>query len=105
VSKILFSGDLGVSMLSGQDARRPITNLMPMPAWHGGVPPPLHGQQQNPQAVGTHGSWAGDFDDRSAAWRPLQGTAITQLLDWLDNLSCGIDLMGTPQYQLPVTSL
>lgn len=105
MSKILFSGDLGVSMLSGQEARKPITNLMPMP----------HGMEafhrrymvsnkilklwvrmvrglEISMIVPQHGA-------------PLQGAAIAQLLDWLDNLSCGIDLMGTPQYQLPVTSL
>ena len=36
---------------------------------------------------------------------PLKGEAIGQLLDWLENLSCGIDLMGAPQYQLPVRAL
>ncbi len=105
VSTILFSGDLGVSMLSGQDARKPITTLMPMP----------HGMEafhrrymvsnkilklwvrmvrglEISMIVPQHGA-------------PLQGAAIARLLDWLDNLSCGIDLMGTPQYQLPVTSL
>jgi flavorubredoxin len=32
---------------------------------------------------------------------PLQGEAIGQLLDWLDSLACGIDLMGPVQYQVP----
>ena len=32
---------------------------------------------------------------------PLRGEAIGQLLDWMDSLSCGIDLMGPAQYQLP----
>ena len=36
---------------------------------------------------------------------PLVGPAIPQLLDWLENLSCGIGLMGAPQYQLPVRAL
>lgn len=105
VSKILFSGDLGVSMLSGQEARQPITSLTPMP----------HGMEafhrrymvsnkilklwvrmvrglEISMIVPQHGA-------------PLQGAAIGQLLDWLDNLSCGIDLMGTPQYQLPQIDL
>jgi flavorubredoxin len=40
-----------------------------------------------------------------ARFAPLQGGAIGHLLDWLDNLSCGIDLMDTPQYQLPHATL
>jgi flavorubredoxin len=32
---------------------------------------------------------------------PLQGNAIGHLLDWLESLACGIDLMGPGEYQLP----
>jgi flavorubredoxin len=101
VSKILFSGDLGVSMVSGAQAQQTITSLTPMPPgmedfhrrymvsnkilklWVSMV----RGLEIS-MIVPQHGA-------------PLQGAAIGQLLDWLDHLSCGIDLMGTPQYQLP----
>jgi flavorubredoxin len=36
---------------------------------------------------------------------PLQGNAIGQLLDWLDTLACGIDLMGPGEYQVPQRAL
>ena len=36
---------------------------------------------------------------------PLKGRAIGQLLDWLDGLACGVDLMGTSHYQLPTNRI
>ncbi len=105
VSKILFSGDLGVSMVSGQDARTPITNLVPMP----------HGMEGFHKRYMVSGKilklWVRMVRDLDISMivpqhgAPLKGPAIGQLLDWLDNLSCGIDLMGSPQYQLPVSTL
>ncbi len=100
-SKILFSGDLGVSLLSGQQASQFITSLVPMPAgmeafhrrymvsnkilklWVRMVR-----ELDIVMIVPQHGS-------------PLKGDAIGQLLDWLDSLACGTDLMGPQQYQLP----
>jgi flavorubredoxin len=32
---------------------------------------------------------------------PLKGAAVTELLDWLDSLACGVDLMDSQHYQLP----
>jgi flavorubredoxin len=69
VSKILFSGDLGVSLVGGD--RQEARDLAGHPAaGHGSLPPPLHGLQQGAAAVGRHGQHAGDLDDRSAARRP-----------------------------------
>lgn len=36
---------------------------------------------------------------------PIAGAAIGQLLDWLEGLVCGIDLMGPGQYQIPMGEL
>jgi flavorubredoxin len=105
VSKILFSGDLGVSLVSGLEASKTITSLNPMPpgmeAFH------RRYMVSNKilklwvrmvrlldisMIVPQHGA-------------PLKGDAILQLLDWLDNLACGIDLMGPGEYQLPQRAL
>lgn len=101
VSKILFSGDLGVSLVPGAQATQFITDLHPMP--HGMEAFHRRYMVSNKilklwvqmvreldieMIVPQHGS-------------PLKGAAIGQLLEWLNQLSCGIDLMGTPQYQIP----
>lgn len=104
-SKILFSGDLGVSLLSGADAAHVITDLYPMP----------HGMEAFHRRYMVSNKilklWvrmARQLDISMIAPQhgaPLAGKAIGQLLDWLDNLACGIDVMGPGQYQLPMTEL
>ena len=101
VSKILFSGDLGVSLVSGTQASQFISELSPMPngmeAFHRRYMVSnkilklwvrMVRELDIDMIVPQHGS-------------PLKGAAVGQLLNWLENLSCGIDLMGTPQYQVP----
>ena len=101
VSKILFSGDLGVSLVTGQQAKEFITTLSPMPqgmeAFHRRYMVSnkvlklwvaMVRQLDISMIVPQHGA-------------PLKGAAVGQLLDWLDDLACGVDLMGHPQYQLP----
>jgi len=36
---------------------------------------------------------------------PLKGAAVGQLIDWLDGLACGVDLMGPEHYQLPTKTI
>lgn len=101
ISKILFTGDLGVSMLSGAEAARPLQSLVPMPP--GMTPFHLRYMVSNKilklwvrmvrgleisMLVPQHGA-------------PLQGQAIEEFLCWLENLSCGVDLMGPADYQVP----
>ena len=101
VSKILFSGDLGVSLVSGLEASKTITSLNPMPpgmeAFHRRYMVSnkilklwvrMVRSLDISMIVPQHGA-------------PLKGDAILQLLDWLDNLACGIDLMGPGEYQVP----
>ncbi|OYU44318.1 MAG: MBL fold metallo-hydrolase [Burkholderiales bacterium PBB4] len=105
VSKILFSGDLGVSLVSGMQASEFITDLHPMP----------HGMEAFHRRYMVSNKilklWVRMVRELDIAMivpqhgSPLKGAAIGQLLDWLDQLSCGIDLMGTPQYQIPNSRL
>lgn len=105
VSKILFSGDLGVSLLSGRQASQFITDLHPMPhgmeAFHRRYMVSnkilklwvkMVRQLEISMIVPQHGS-------------PLKGAAVGQLIDWLDGLACGIDLMGPEHYQLPTKTI
>jgi len=105
VSKILFSGDLGVSLVSGLQAGEFITDLHPMP----------HGMEAFHRRYMVSNKilklWVRMVRELEISMivpqhgAPIKGEAIGQLLDWLDALSCGIDLMGTPQYQLPQSRL
>ena len=102
VSKILFTGDLGVSLTSGAEAQTPVTDL-------GAHIPKMLGfhrrymvsnkilrlwvQMVRPleisMIVPQHGA-------------PIAGKqAISDLLDWLENLACGIDLFDQDSYRLP----
>ncbi|WP_296509252.1 MBL fold metallo-hydrolase [Rhodoferax sp.] len=105
ISKILFSGDLGVSMVSGQDAQQAITSLQPMPP---GMEPFHRRYMVSNKILKLWVQMVRRLDIHMIVPQhgaPLVGEAIPQLLNWLDSLSCGIDLMGAPQYQLPVRSL
>ncbi|HSI47973.1 MAG TPA: MBL fold metallo-hydrolase [Ideonella sp.] len=101
ISKILFSGDLGVSMVSGEIARTPVSSLatlLPrMEAFHrrymvsnkvlrlwADMVSTLDIQMLVPQ----HGA-------------PLTGPAIGEFIAWVRELQCGIDLMGPRHYQVP----
>jgi flavorubredoxin len=105
VSKILFSGDLGVSIISGEQAGHIITHLDPMP----------HGMEAFHRRYMVSGKilklWVRMVRQLDIAMiapqhgAPLAGAAIGQLLDWLDGLACGIDLMGPGQYQIPEDDL
>jgi len=97
-SRILFTGDLGVSI--GVDPTRIVTELAPMlPAMEGfhrrymvsrkilrlwaRMVRPLPIDMIVPQ----HGA-------------PLAGPAVRQFIDWVEQLECGIDLFGERDYAL-----
>jgi len=97
-SRILFTGDLGVSI--GVDPTRIVTELAPMlPAMEGfhrrymvsrkilrlwaRMVRPLPIEMIVPQ----HGA-------------PLAGAAVGQFIDWVEQLDCGIDLFGERDYAL-----
>jgi flavorubredoxin len=101
ISKILFSGDLGVSLTSGELAQKPVTeldgHLHLMEGFHRRYMVSnkilrlwvhMARQLEINMLVPQHGA-------------PLKGRAITQFLDWIESLSCGIDLFDDRAYQLP----
>lgn len=101
VARILFSGDLGVSMVGGQAAATPVTSLAPllpkMEAFHRRYMVSNKVMRLWAEMVGTlpidmivpqHGA-------------PLAGPAVAEFIAWARNLQCGIDLMGTPHYAVP----
>jgi len=102
ISRILFSGDLGVSMVSGAEASRPIHNLDPLPpgmdAFHrrymvSGKILKLWASmvRQLPidMIVPQHGA-------------PLAGPAVQQFIQWAEGLQCGTDLMSEADYAVPL---
>jgi flavorubredoxin len=99
VSRILFSGDLGVSL--GGDPQTPITSLKPhlpfIEPFHrrymgSGKILRLWAQMVKPlpidMIVPQHGA-------------PLKGPAVAEFIQWVQTLECGIDLMHAPNYTLP----
>ncbi len=101
VSRILFSGDLGVSLVGGDVARTPVTALAPllprMEAFHrrymvsnkvlrlwADMVEPLPIAMLVPQ----HGA-------------PLAGPAVGEFIRWARTLPCGIDLVGGSDYRVP----
>lgn len=106
VSKILFTGDLGVSMMSGQQASQPVTDL----------------KAHIPLMIGFHRRYmvsnkilrlwvrmARQLDISMLVPQhgaPITGKqAILDFFDWLDTLMCGIDLFDERAYQLPTHAI
>ena len=105
VSKILFSGDLGVSLLSGAQAGKVVTNLLPFPP---GMEAFHRRYMVSNKILKLWVQMVRQLDIVMIAPQhgaPLAGAAIGQLLDWLDGLACGIDLMGPTNYQIPAGDL
>ena len=105
VSKILFSGDLGVSLLSGLQASQAITSLHPMPP---GMEAFHRRYMVSNKILKLWVAMVRELDIAMIVPQhgaPLKGDAVGQLLDWLESLACGIDLMGPVQYRLPSRTL
>jgi flavorubredoxin len=100
-SGILFSGDLGVSLMTGAQARTTLRSLDPMPpgmqAFHSrymvsnkvlrlwaDMVAPLPIRMIVPQ----HGA-------------PMAGPAVREFISWIRDLPCGIDLVGPRDYTVP----
>jgi len=86
VSRILFIGDLGVSLLSGADAQKTGHRTCGPHRQDGGLRPPLHGVQQDLAPVGAHGASAADRSGRRT-W-PSQQPAAKRRVP-LSNSSAG----------------
>jgi flavorubredoxin len=101
VSRILFSGDLAVSMVDGAQAARPISSLSPTPpgmeAFHRRYMVSnkilrlwarMVRQLPIDMIAPQHGA-------------PLVGAAVDQFINWVETLACGVDLMDESIYTVP----
>lgn len=102
VSRILFSGDLGVSLGSGDDAARPITSLRP----HLGRMQPFHERYMvSNKILRFWAHMARQLPIRMIVPQhgaPLAGAAVKEFIDWIEQLPCGIDRLDQNSYRLPV---
>jgi flavorubredoxin len=102
VSRILFSGDLGVSLLKGKDAASPATSLAPL------LPAMEKFHRRHMVSNKVMRLWA----DRVSRLRiemivpqhgaPLVGAAVGEFIAWAREPQCGIDLMRPLGYRVPV---
>jgi len=101
VSRILFTGDLGVSLTSGKEAQVPVTDLRKhIPRMEG-----FHKRYMvSNKVLRLWARMARQLDISMLVPQhgaPLAGAAIPQFFDWVESLQCGIDLFGERDYQVP----
>jgi flavorubredoxin len=101
VAKILFSGDLGASLVSG-DFSRPVDNF------EAHIPYMEKFHQRYMSGNKACRLWANMVRKLDLEWvipqhgRPFKGKAtITKFIDWIDKLQCGLDLLTQNNYQIP----
>lgn len=101
VSRILFSGDLGVSLVSGQRAQAPVTDLATLL-------PSMEAFHRRYMVSGQVLRWWADMVEPLPIrmivpqhGAPLAGQAIPDFIAWTRQLACGIDLMGPDNYRVP----
>jgi flavorubredoxin len=99
VSKILFSGDMGASMV---DDAHPVTDFV------NHVPNMLAFHRRYMASNKAGRLWAAMVREMDVAMivpqhgRPFVGPEmISAFLYWIENLECGLDLMGPEDYKLP----
>ncbi|PKO25401.1 MAG: MBL fold metallo-hydrolase [Betaproteobacteria bacterium HGW-Betaproteobacteria-8] len=101
-SKILFSGDLGASLVSGELASQPVTDFeMHLPAML-----PFHRRYMTSnKACRLWTNMVRGLDIESIV--PQHGRAfvgkamVKRFIDWVETLECGIDLMTQDNYRIP----
>lgn len=106
ISKILFTGDLAVSMMPGKDAGTPVTDLKAhIPLMEG-----FHRRYMvSNKILRLWARMARQLDISMLVPQhgaPIQGRqAINDFFDWIENLMCGVDLFDDRSYQLPVARI
>ncbi len=101
ISKILFTGDLGVSLMTGSEAQKEITNFASaIPLMEG-----FHRRYMvSNKVLRLWVKMAKELDISKIVPQhgaPIAKSAIADFFQWLDQLSCGVDLLGPQNYQLP----
>lgn len=101
IARILFSGDLGVSLLPGASCGTPVTSLSEvLPAMEG-----FHRRYMVSNKVlrlwaDMVGTLAIDMIVPQHG-APLAGPAVREFIEWARQLTCGIDLVGPLNYTVP----
>lgn len=102
VSRILFSGDMGASMISVDRATQVVTDFEAhLPTMRG-----FHMRYMVSNRVCRY--WVDMVRKLDPEWivpqhgAPMRGkVVIKQFLDWIEALACGVDLMTQDAYRLP----
>jgi flavorubredoxin len=100
-SRILFSGDLGTSIVDAERAARPVTAL----AGHVRHMEGFHRRYMVANKVLRH--WAQMVRPLPIRMivpqhgAPMTGPAVREFIDWVEGLACGIDLMSDASYAVP----
>ncbi len=100
-SGILFSGDLGVSLVSGAAAATTLSSLQPLPP---GMEAFHRRYMVSNKVLRLWADMVAELPIRMIVPQhgsPLAGTAVAEFIAWVRELPCGIDLMGPAQYQVP----
>ncbi|NKI68286.1 MBL fold metallo-hydrolase [Collimonas pratensis] len=102
ISKILFSGDLGASMVSNSDAAEPVTDfsahLRSMQSFH-------RRYMSGNRACRLWAAMVRQLDIQCIV--PQHGCMfqgpemVARFIDWVEQLECGIDLLDEQHYSLP----
>ncbi|ROS05335.1 metallo-beta-lactamase superfamily protein [Sinobacterium caligoides] len=101
VSKILFSGDMGASMVSDQQARQPVADfqrhITTMKGFH-------QRYMCSKRATRLWANMVRDMDVEMIVPQhgsPFVGKAmINEFLDWISDLDCGVDLLTQESYSV-----
>ncbi len=101
VARILFSGDLGVSLVGGETAKHPFTDLgQALPFME-----PFHRRYMvSNKILRLWAQMVRGLDIRMIVPQhgaPLAGAAVGQFIDWVEGLACGVDLMTSASYRVP----
>jgi flavorubredoxin len=100
VSKILFSGDLGAN-LAQSELDTPVTRISDVID----TMRPFHRRYMNSNKACRY--WANMVRELEIEMivpqhgRCFAGRAVTELIDWISTLECGLDLMTQDNYRLP----
>ncbi|MCB6183776.1 MBL fold metallo-hydrolase [Leeia sp. TBRC 13508] len=103
VSKILFTGDMGASLVAHEDAGKPIESLEK----HVPYMKPFHQRYMCSQKIVRY--WADMVRRLDVEWlvpqhgSPIKGQKmIEEYLNWVVEIPCGVDIMTQNNYQLPL---
>ena len=106
VSRILFTGDLGVSMMSGAQTAKPVTDFKAhIPLMEG-----FHKRYMvSNKIMRLWAQMARQLDISMIVPQhgaPIMGAqAISDFINWIEGLTCGIDLFDDRAYQLPSATI